>query len=112
MNNRAKKQTENTDKYGPLRLELSIKCPGYKIPSKIDMLGGRSKDLEKLGDDKHLWKSRKAVPRTTLNRLFKNPNCIKMQYFYKTFTEIFRYEDLSSIYSYFFKPFLLEYLFS
>ena len=74
------------------------------------MLGGWSKDLEKLGDDKHLWKSRKAVQRTTLNRLFKNPNCIKMQYFYKTFTEIFRYEDLSSIYSYFFKPFLLEYL--
>lgn len=51
MNNRAKKQTEKTEKYGPLRLELSIKCPGYKIPSKIDMLGRWSKDLEKLGDD-------------------------------------------------------------
>ena len=81
MNNRAKKQTEKTDKYGPLRLELSIKYLGYKIPSKIDMLGGWSKDLEKLGDDKHLWKSRKAVLRTTLNRLFKNPNRIKIAIF-------------------------------
>ena len=81
MNNRAKKQTEKTDKYGPLRLEFSIKCPGYKIPSKIDMLGGWSKDLEKLGDDKHLWKSRKAVLRTTLKRLFKNPNRIKIAIF-------------------------------
>ena len=42
------------------------------------MLGGWSKDLEKLGDDKHLWKSRKAVLRTPLNRLFKNPNRIKI----------------------------------
>ena len=61
------------------------KIPREQDPQKnviIDVLGGWSEDLEKLGDDKHLWKSRKAVLRTPLNRLFKNPNCIKIAIFF------------------------------
>ena len=39
------------------------KKPREQDPQKnviIDVLGGWSEDLEKLRDDKHLWKSRKA----------------------------------------------------
>lgn len=38
------------ERHGPLRLELSRLCPGYKVTKLnfiIDVLGGWSKDLEK-----------------------------------------------------------------
>ena len=81
MDNRSKKDTVKTEKYGPLRLELSRLCPGYKITKLnliIDVLGGWSKDLEKemtciFGKvGKQLLEIMlKAVLSTTLNRLFK-----------------------------------------
>ena len=50
VDNRSQKDTKKTDKYGPLRLELSKLCPVYKITKLnfiIDVLSGWSKDLEK-----------------------------------------------------------------
>ena len=49
LDNRNKKETEKTKKYGPLRLELSRQRPGFKIiglNAIMDVLGGWSKELE------------------------------------------------------------------
>ena len=83
VDNRSQKDTEKTDKYGPLRLELSKLCPVYKITKLnfiIDVLSGWSKDLEKemtcifgKAGKQVLEIMLKAVLSTTLNinRLFK-----------------------------------------
>ena len=49
VDNRVKKETEKTEKYGPLRWELSRCYPGYRIVQLnviMDVLGGWSQDLE------------------------------------------------------------------
>lgn len=50
------------------------------------MLGGWSKDLEKLGDDKHLWKSKKACfgessTKHHSEQTVQDPNRIKIAIF-------------------------------
>ena len=49
LDNREKKEAEKTERYGPLRFELSRRYPGHKIVQLkviIDVLGGWSKDAE------------------------------------------------------------------
>lgn len=79
MNNRAKKKTEKTDKYGPQRLELSRKYPGYKIPGKMYSYMcwadgpkiGRSYEIISIFGKAGKYVLEEEVPSTTLNRLFK-----------------------------------------
>ena len=49
VDNRVKKEAEKTEKYGPLRWELTRRYPGYRIVQLnviMDVLGGWSQDLE------------------------------------------------------------------
>ena len=49
VDNRVTKEAEKTEKYGPLRWELSRRYPGYRIVQLnviMDVLGGWSQDLE------------------------------------------------------------------
>ena len=49
VDNRVTKEAEKTEKYGPLRWELSRRYPGYRIVQlnvMMDVLGGWSQDLE------------------------------------------------------------------
>ena len=83
LGNRNKKETEKTEQYGPLRLELSRQHPAYKIIQLnviMDVLGGWSKELEiemrNIIGTRHreiLMKIQKADLRCTLNiaRTFK-----------------------------------------
>ena len=83
IENRGKKDEEKTEKYGPLRWELQVQHPGYKVQQYniiMDVLGGCSKvieeDLRKLLGEKTknvLRNMQKAVLSSTLNiaRTFK-----------------------------------------
>ena len=49
IENREMKTEEKTRKYGPLRWELKLQYPGYKVKQHniiMDVLGGYSKDVE------------------------------------------------------------------
>ena len=49
LDNRVKKDSENTEKYQPLRWDLTKQYPGYKIVQlnvNMDVLGGWSKELD------------------------------------------------------------------
>jgi len=49
LDNRARKDSEKTEKYGPLRWELTRQYPGYKIVQLnviMDVLGEWSKELD------------------------------------------------------------------
>ena len=49
VDNRVKNDTEKTEKYGPLRWELTRRFPGYRIVQInviMDVLGGWSQDLK------------------------------------------------------------------
>ena len=49
VGNRVKKEVEKTEKYGPLRWELSRHYPGFRIVQLnviMDVLGGWAQDLE------------------------------------------------------------------
>ena len=92
MDNRAKKDTEKTNKYGSLRLELSRLCPGYKVTKLnfiIDVLGGWSKDLEKemtcifgKAGKQVLEIMLKVVLSSEHKQTVQNHDCIKIATFY------------------------------
>ena len=77
INNRARKTDEKTRKYGPLRLELKKKYPGYKLTQHniiMDVLGGYSEEVRKsvqslVGERSKLVlkKMQKAMLTSTLN---------------------------------------------
>ena len=50
VENREKKEAEKTTKYGPLRWELELRFPEYRVTQFInivDVLGGYSRDVRK-----------------------------------------------------------------
>ena len=77
MENRQRKMEEKMRKYGPLRWELKLQYPGYKVSQHniiMDVLGGYSKDVRKsikclVGDrcDLVLKQMQKAMLSCTLN---------------------------------------------
>ena len=77
MENRQMKTEEKMLKYGPLRWELKLQYPGYKVSQHniiMDVLGGYSKDVRKsikclIGDrcDLVLKQMQKAMLSCTLN---------------------------------------------